>query len=179
MKQVAARLGALGARTLAIACNTAHAWHAELQACFPDLDLIHGVQETALEVARQGVAGAGLLATEGTYRSGLYDEAFQRAGLQCHVPSPAERALLMKGIYDGVKAGDIAYARECFTSVARAVAERHDCRVLVMGCTEIPLALAPGPQTAGLTLVDPAQVMARALALRAYGVAPGAIAWDR
>ena len=33
MKQVAARLGALGARTLAIACNTAHAWHASLQRC--------------------------------------------------------------------------------------------------------------------------------------------------
>src|SRR5438552_2074178 len=33
MKLAAARLGALGARTLAIACNTAHAWHESLQEC--------------------------------------------------------------------------------------------------------------------------------------------------
>jgi aspartate racemase len=108
----------------------------------------------------------------------LYEQAFERAGLRCHVPSAVERELLMKGIYDGVKSGDIAYARECFTAVARALAERHDCRVLVMGCTEIPLALAATPQAESLALVDPAQVMARALALRAYGVESGAIAWE-
>jgi aspartate racemase len=167
MKLVAARLGALGARTLAIACNTAHAWHASLQECFPDIDVIDGVRETALAVAHSGVREAGLLATEGTYASRLYDDALERAGVRCHVPTSAECALVMEGIYRGVKAGDLALARERFASVAHALAERHGCRTLVLGCTEIPLALTG---LDGLVLVDPARTMARALALRAYRV---------
>jgi aspartate racemase len=172
MKQVAARLGALGARTLAIACNTAHVWHDELQESFPDLEVIHGVRETASELARRGTREAGLLATQGTYRSGVYEQAFERAGLRCHVPTQAEQAVVMDGIYRGVKAGDLAHAHECFASVAHALAQRHGLGTLVLGCTEIPLALAPGPGMEGLTLVDPAEVMARALALRAYGADP-------
>lgn len=178
MKQVAARLGALGARTLAIACNTAHAWHGSLQECFPDLEVIHGVREVAAELARRDVTEVGLLATEGTYDSRLYQDALEAAGVRCHVPEAPERQRLMQGIYNGVKAGDLGFARYNFESVAQAVAQRHGCNTLVMGCTEIPLALDAGPGTLGLTLVDPAQLIARALALRAYRVTQPPARWQ-
>jgi aspartate racemase len=177
MKQVAARLGALGVRTVAIACNTAHAWHGALQASFPDLDVIHGVREVAAALARRGVADVGLLATAGTYDSRLYQDALEASGLRCHVPEPAERQLLMDGIYRGVKAGDLPLARSRFEAVAQALAQRHGCRTMVMGCTEIPLALKPGPGTRGFQLVDPTQLIARALALRAYRVQDAPPAW--
>ncbi|MEP6826060.1 MAG: amino acid racemase [Ramlibacter sp.] len=170
MKQVAARLGALGARTLAIACNTAHAWHGALQASFPDIEVLHGVREVAAALARRGVREAGLLATEGTYGSGLYQQALEEAGVRCHVPLQAEQRLLMDGIYRGVKAGDLLLAQERFEAVAQALAQRHATATLILGCTEIPLALRPSAATAGLDLVDPAQLIARALAARAYGV---------
>lgn len=170
MKQVAARLSALGARTLAIACNTAHAWHGALQESFPDLEVIHGVREVAAALARRGVREAGLLATEGTYASAIYQQAFEAAGVQCHVPLPAEQQLLMEGIYRGVKAGDLDLARARFEAVAQALAQRHATHTLVMGCTEIPLALRSGVAMDRLELVDPARVIARALACRAYGV---------
>jgi aspartate racemase len=173
MKQVAARLGALGARTLAIACNTAHAWHGSLQDCFPDIEVIHGVREVAQELARRGVREAGLLATEGTYASRIYQDALEQAGVRCHVPADAEQRLLMEGIYGGVKAGNLGLARRHFEAVALALAQRHATGTLILGCTEIPLALRPGEATQGLALVDPAQLIARALAARAYGVEPG------
>jgi aspartate racemase len=179
MKQVAARLGALGARTLAIACNTAHAWHGSLQECFPDLEVIHGVREVATELARREVSAVGLLATEGTYGSRLYQDALEAAGVRCHLPEAHERQRLMQGIYNGVKAGDLEFARVSFESVAQAVAQRHGCSTLVMGCTEIPLALTPGPGTPGLVLVDPAQWIARALALRAYRVTQPPAQWQQ
>lgn len=177
MKQVAARLGALGARTLAIACNTAHAWHASLQRCMPDLEVIHGVQEVAIELARRGVRDVGLLATEGTYHAGVYQEALEHAGLACHTPTPAERQLLMEGIYQGVKAGNLPFARERFEAVTRALAERHGTDAVIMGCTEIPLALKAGSGQAGLYLADPARIMARVLAARAYGIEDVAAVW--
>lgn len=171
MKQVAARLGALGVRTVAIACNTAHAWHGSLQDCFPDIEVIHGVREVAEALARDGVREAGLLATEGTYASGIYQQALEQAGVRCHVPLAAEQRLLMEGIYRGVKAGDLVLARRRFEAVACALAQRHATGTLIMGCTEIPLALPPLPD--GPALVDPARLIARALAARAYGVEPG------
>jgi aspartate racemase len=170
MRQVAARLGALGVRTVAIACNTAHAWHASLQESFPDIEVIHGVREVAQALAREGVREAGLLATQGTYASGIYQRALEEAGVRCHLPHAAEQGLLMEGIYSGVKAGDLPLARELFETVASALARRHGTQTLIMGCTEIPLALKAAD---GLALVDPARLIARALAARSYGLSPG------
>jgi aspartate racemase len=43
----------------------------------------------------------------------------------------------------------------------------------VLGCTEIPLALSAVPGMDALDLVDPAALLARALAQRAYAWWPG------
>src|SRR6218665_1506895 len=46
-------LAALGSRAVAIACNTAHAWHANLQERFPQVELLHIARETAQSLAAQ------------------------------------------------------------------------------------------------------------------------------
>jgi aspartate racemase len=168
MLQAMGRLAALGARVVAIACNTAHAWHGALQQRFPQLEVLHGVHEVAADLAARGVHDVGLLATRGTYDTALYQEALAAQGVRCHVPPMADRELLMRGIYDGVKAGDLALARDCFSTVAHGLAERHPLQALIMGCTEIPLALGLVPGFEALERVDPAAVLARALARRAY-----------
>ena len=60
-------------------------------------------------------------------------------------------------------------ARTCFSQVARAMRLRHGDVPLIMGCTEIPLALPGALEVEGLLLVDPAQELAHALARVAYG----------
>ena len=168
MLQAMGKLAALGATTVAVACNTAHAWHAELQERFPQLEVLHVAREVAQALAGRGVREVGLLATEGTYRAGLYDQALRQAGLQCHIPLAEERERVMDGIYHGVKVGNMALARDCFAGVAQALARRHGLSTLVLGCTEIPLALSAVPGMDALELVDPADLLARALAQRAY-----------
>jgi aspartate racemase len=101
----------------------------------------------------------------------LYDQAFAHAGLQCYSPLPDERELLMHGIYSGVKVGNMALAHTAFASVATTLARRHGLQTLVLGCTEIPLALTSVPEMHDLALVDPAQLLAQALAKRAYRLA--------
>jgi aspartate racemase len=168
MLQAMGKLAALGATTVAIACNTAHAWHGELQQRFPQLEVLHVAREVARTLAGKGIQEVGLLATEGTYRSGLYTVALQEEGIQCHVPVLAQQDRLMHGIYHGVKRGDMALASACFESVARSLAQSHGLTTLVMGCTEIPLALKQVPGLEGIELIDPAQLLARVLAQRAY-----------
>lgn len=168
MAQALGRLAALGVKAVAIACNTAHAWHASLQARFPHIDVLHVAQEVALALQAQGVRDVALLATEGSYRVGVYEQALAAAGLRCHLPQEAEKHALMEGIYQGVKANNLALAQARFGDVAQALAQRHPGCTLVMGCTEIPLALPQAPQARGLALLDPADVLARALVRRAY-----------
>lgn len=168
MLQALGRLAALGSRAVAIACNTAHAWHGTLQARFPQIEVLHVAREVSASLAARGVRSAALMATEGTYRVGLYEQAMASAGIACHLPLDDERRLLMRGIYDGVKAGELALARSCFSQVALRLAQRHGPVAIVMGCTEIPLGLQGAAELQGLDLLDPAQVLASALASRAY-----------
>lgn len=170
MLQALGKLAALGANTVAVACNTAHAWHGALQERFPQLELLHVAREVATSLASRGVHEVGLLATAGTYRTGLYDQALRMAGVQCHVPQPHEQDALMHGIYHGVKVGNMALAQTSFARVAETFAHRHGLSTLVLGCTEIPLALRSVPGLDALSLVDPAVVLAKALAQRAYHV---------
>ena len=113
----------------------------------------------------------GLLATAGTYSAGLYDEAFAQADVLCRSPLLEEREQLMHGIYNGVKVGNMALAHSAFANVAKALALRHGLQTLVLGCTEIPLALQDVPGMPQLSLIDPAELLAQALAERAYRVA--------
>jgi len=168
MLQALGRLAALGARSVAIACNTAHAWHAQLQARFPQMEVLHMAQEVATRLAEQGVQEAALMATEGTYSIGLYERALQQAGVQCHTPTVAERARIMQGIYQGVKAGNLPLAQACFGEVAQSLIARHGAITLVLGCTEIPLGLQGWAGAAHSQCVDPAHVLAQALVQRAY-----------
>lgn len=169
MLQALGRLAALGSRAVAIACNTAHAWHATLQERFPQVEVLHVAREVAAHLAGQGAREVALMATEGTYRVRLYEQALADAGLGCHRPTADERRTIMRGIYDGVKAGDLRLAERCFAEVAVRLAQRHGPVPIVMGCTEVPLGLQHCAAVAGLRLVDPAQVLASALAGRAYG----------
>lgn len=166
------QLAGLGVRAAAISCNTAHAWHGELQAQVPELELLHIARETAAELRRRGIRRAALLATQGTYRMGLYDAFLAQEGVECVLPPEDERECLMQGIYDGVKAGDVGLAIDRFGRVARQLHERHGALALVMACTEIPLALPQVPEAAGWVLIDPSAILAMALARRAYGASP-------
>jgi aspartate racemase len=168
MLQALGRLAALGSRAVAIACNTAHAWHERLQERFPQVELLHMAREVAQHLASQDSGNVALMATEGTYRVRLYEQALAEAGLDCHVPLVEERRIITRGIFDGVKAGNMQLAEECFSQVALRLAERHGPVTIIMGCTEVPLGLQGSAAAAGLSLVDPAQVLASALARRAY-----------
>ena len=168
LSQSIGALQTLGVRTIAIACNTAHAWHRELSARHAGVELLHIAEVTAQAASRVDHRPVGLLATEGTYRSGVYGPFFERQGLACVEPDGAERALLMEGIYRGVKAGDMGRGKRCLAEVVVRMRSRTGTRKFVLACTEIPLALAGVPLPDDVMLVDPGVELGIALARRAY-----------
>jgi aspartate racemase len=75
----------MGAGVFGIACNTAHHWFDEVQAAV-DVPLEHISVAVAGELQRGGLApGAviGLICTQGTLRSGIYDRRLRTADFRC------------------------------------------------------------------------------------------------
>lgn len=168
MLQGVGRFAALGVRSIAVACNTAHVWHAQLQSTFPQVQVLHIAQETARHLQQQGARQAMVLATSGTYRTGLYNTALEACGITPLLPDEAGIDRLMRGIYDGVKQGLMQQATEDFGAVLAQMQQRYGNVPVIMGCTEIPLALPQAPEAQGAQLIDPAWILAQALAKTAY-----------
>ncbi len=131
-----------GATAIAIPCNTAHGWHAAMQAATP-LPILHIVDAAAAELDRLGVPDGpvGLLGTAGTLAMGLYQGRLPRP---CLLPDAAEMAALVTPAIALVKANRVADSHAPLTEAARRLMARG-ARAVVLGCTEIPLGIAAGP----------------------------------
>jgi aspartate racemase len=130
----ARRLVAAGCDLIAMPCNTAHYWHAQL-AVRVRVPVLHIVDAVAGELATD--TKVGLLGTSATLRHGLYQcrDASNRGWL---LPDEAEiNALVTPGI-SAIKSGDLHTGRALLCRAARALAARG-ADALVLACTEIPL----------------------------------------
>lgn len=149
-----------GAGCIAIPCNTAHAWFAAMQGA-TRLPILHIVDAAADALAAAGVGAGtiGIMGTAATLRLGLYQQRLASRGYRCIVPDEEEMATKVGRGIAMVKANDLAGAEAPLLSVARALAGRGAASV-VLGCTEIPLALRGAD--AGVPLIDSIDALARA-----------------
>ena len=135
----AGRLEKMGADVLIMPCNTAHNYYDGIAAAV-SVPVLHMVRLTAQALVERGVKKAGLLATDGTVRTGIYQRSFEGSGVELLTPDEAGQRAVMEMIYQGVKAGDMAFdaqpARQAMERLLAAGAE-----VLILGCTELPLAV--------------------------------------
>ena len=70
----AKKLESLGCSAIAIPCITSHCFFGELQKAV-SIPLLNIVRETARHLKENGVSAAGVMATTGTVRTGLFQEA--------------------------------------------------------------------------------------------------------
>ena len=93
-----------GCTVIAVPCNTSHFFLDEVQKHI-SIPILHMIRETALYLAAQGKRRPGILATDGTIQTGLYQKEFAAQGIEAVTPSPEAQKLVMSLIYDDVKAG--------------------------------------------------------------------------
>ena len=159
-----------GAEVLCMPCNTAHYFYDRVlgfvRAEAPDAAFVHMPRETARQVRARGIGTVGLLATDGTIRSGVYARAFGDEGIGVVTPDAAGQQAVMALIYEGVKAGnwqlDLAPVRTALRDLLHRGAE-----TLILGCTELPVAF--GRIDFGVPTLDPTQVLAEAVVRTALG----------
>lgn len=130
-------LESMGANVLIMGCNTAHFYY---DAILPHISVpfLNMLDESARAAAEAGIRTVGLLATDGTIESGVYERSFTAHGLDMEVPSPRLQRELMRLIYDEVKAGAAHPSLEHLLAAVEELRARG-AETMVLGCTELPL----------------------------------------
>ncbi|MDA8170723.1 MAG: amino acid racemase [Nitrospiraceae bacterium] len=173
---VARALERAGAEVLGIPCNTSHSpeifgrFRRMLSRAGSGLDVLNMIEETALFVSRHypHIREVGVLCTTGTAQSDIYGRALAVFGIKVLYPdAKAQRENVHKAIYDlqfGIKAFWSPVTETAVKKMREAALhlKRKGVQGIVLGCTEIPLALAD-TSFLGLPSIDPTLILARAL----------------
>jgi aspartate racemase len=169
------KLEGAGATVAGIPCNTAHApaifepIERGLQSAGSRLELLHMIAEVGRVLAsrRPQIKKVGVLSTTGTAVTRVYPLVLEPLGFEVLVVDEGvQEQAIQPAIYDpifGIKAcgRTTERARKGLSLGAERLAAAG-AEVLVLGCTEIPIALPEG-EVAGLPAIDPALTLARAL----------------
>jgi aspartate racemase len=173
-------LESIGCSVAGIACNTAHsprlfqALKGGLRARGSSIELLNMIEEVAAFLRRYhpSVRRVGVLATDGTVAANVYGEILCGAGFEAVYSEPAvQRDMVQAAIYDrgyGLKAFSDPVtdrARSDVLQAARHLVEVKQAEAIVLGCTELPLAVRE-PQLFGRPVIDASMVLARALVAR-------------
>ncbi|OBF40825.1 hypothetical protein A5724_07160 [Mycobacterium sp. ACS1612] len=167
-------LARAGATCVAVACNSVHVpliWDditAALARDGCDVPLLHLIEETGLEIAARLAPGSkvGVLGTNGTVRSDLYGRVLRAEGFEVLYLDDFRQCQVHAAIYndeDGIKsAAEVSErVRELVAQAAQNLID-GGAQCIVLGCTELPLAL-PVASLSGVPVIDPSVIMARRL----------------
>lgn len=135
----ATALWVMGAELLAMPCNTAHYFYSQVQNAV-DIPVLNMIELTCRALTEKGIRKAGLLATDGTVESRIYQNVFDGSGTELILPDKCGQAAVMDLIYNGVKAGKRNYSTEKAVKVFDGMLA-SGAEVLILGCTELPVAI--------------------------------------
>lgn len=153
-------LAKAGADFILIPCNTAHYYltQFEKEVAIPILNM---VELTIAYIIEQfpHIKKIGLLSTTGTLRTRIYQDSIEKQNLEVITSSRADQeSLVMKAIYN-IKANiKLEDAAQQLSQAAKNLAQQG-AEVIIMGCTEIPLALKQ--KDISTPLIDPKKIIAR------------------
>jgi aspartate racemase len=135
----AKKLQSMGANYLIMPCNTAHYFYQDIIKEI-EIPFLNMIEETANIILKRYplIKKIGLLATNGTCCSGVYDDVFRLYGIELVKPYEDEQKHvtdLIYGIKEGVKDVDLTGFYETVESM-----ENQGVHLFILGCTELSVA---------------------------------------
>jgi aspartate racemase len=128
---------------------------------------LHIAQEVANEAHRSRFKRLGVLGTRYLMEGPVYPEKLNAANLEYRIPGPLERARINQIIMDElVNAQFTSHSLAYFQEVIGTLAA-EGCDAVVLGCTEIPLLVAP--DSSSLPTLDSTRLLAKAAVQKAVG----------
>jgi aspartate racemase len=147
-----------GADLIIIPCNTAHHFHGDLQKKLkvPVLHMI-GLSAEKTKMKHPEVTKAGLLASDGTLMSHLYQQSWGKQGIEIIEPGAETQRNVMKAIYQNIKRGDLEPGRRLLYDASLELIEAG-AEAVICGCTEVSIVLHDGDLS--VPVLDPMQDLA-------------------
>lgn len=128
----------VGAKCIIIACNTAHYWYNDLKKkC--NVDMLNIIDSTISEILSTGKNKVGILATDATLSTQLYQKTLEKCGITCLIPEKSSQKQVMESIYL-YKSGEIEKSEELML-IQRDELINRGAEIIILGCTEVPLIL--------------------------------------
>lgn len=156
MADIGKKLAANGAEVIAIPCITAHYFYKGLSGKIP-VPIINLIEETVKYLEEQKISVVGLMATDGTVKSGLFQKALQARGFKVVLPTEDAQKDVMHLIYKNVKAAKPVEMNR-FEHVS-AELRGNGSQVILLGCTE--LSTIRRDKQIGSGYLDAMQVLAK------------------
>ncbi len=152
------RLAQCGADFLIMPCNTAHYFYDRLCAVSP-VPILNMLAATVAHIRDTFGPGktVGLLATDGTIQSGIYDTYLKEAGMNVVKPATTQ-AKVMEFIYDGIKKNNLSIGIDGLMAAADEM-QAMGADLFILGCTE--LSAATDYYSFDDRFVDPLLVLAK------------------
>lgn len=150
-----------GAHAIAIPCNTAHYWYADLQRD-GGLPIIHIADAACAELSARGIAPdtVGIIATSGTLAAGFFQRRLADRGLRCLTSSVTDQETLVLPAIACVKRNDLAQAHALAVRAAHRLRE-SGAQAIILACTEIPPAMEHASSAVSAICVDATRALAR------------------
>lgn len=177
--KIAERLAGMGASLIGLPCNTAHVPEIVdiVNTSLPSgCKLVNMIEEVGKFIRGNygHVSKVGVLATNGTYRSRVYNFYLQKESISVLYPDEESQfSKVHPSIYDpeyGIKAQSKNISDRSISDLMEVVQEliARGAEALVLGCTEIPLAIRED-NIDGIPIIDASDVLAKAL-VREYRI---------
>jgi len=122
-----------GVDCIAIPCATSHYFYDELTKAV-NIPILNLLDATAKYVKTLGAKKVCLLATDGTIKSRLFHNAFEKSAIAVVTPSDSVQADLMDMIYD-IKRGEVVSSEALAGIVSKVCTDGVD--TVILGCTEL------------------------------------------
>ena len=123
-----------------IPCNTAHYWYDDLKrkVKLPIINMPHEVFKHTVKNCRKN-SSIGLLATEGTLKTGVYNKFFDKKFNLVYPDIKIQKKSVNKAI-KLVKMGNVKKASRIIKPAIDYLIKKK-CKKIILGCTELPIAI--------------------------------------
>ncbi len=137
-------LAAAGADFAGMASNTPHIVFDAVQTR-SKLSLISIVEETCRAAVRLGCRRVAVLGTLFTMSSGLYTDALEKQGIEAFVPDARDQEAVNRIIFPNLESGVVLEEERAeLLDISKKLIRDCGADALLLGCTELPLAIKPG-----------------------------------
>ena len=129
-----------GCKFIVIPCNTAHYWYDDLQKKI-NIPIINMPKEVFKHTQKKCTKNSkiGLLATEGTLKTKIYDRLFEKSFKLIKPTDVLQKNSVNKTI-KYVKMGNVKLAEKSIRKSINYLLKMK-CKKIILGCTELPIAI--------------------------------------